>query len=84
MTRAEKDSYNTTRRKWYKTAHGFEMAIAHAHVGAALKNGKLFKNPCEVCCTTEVEAHHDDYSKQLNVRWLCKKHHSEVHYVCMG
>ncbi len=45
-----------------------------------INNGTLIKQPCEVCQTTDkVEAHHDDYFKPLDVRWLCKKHHKEHH-----
>ncbi len=45
-----------------------------------VKKGELIEMPCEVCRTTEkVEAHHDDYNKPLDVRWLCRKHHREHH-----
>jgi hypothetical protein len=45
-----------------------------------IKQGHLIRLPCEVCCTdVDVHAHHDDYSKPLNVRWLCRKHHQEYH-----
>lgn len=45
-----------------------------------IRKGDLIKLPCEVCGTNEkVEAHHDDYSKPLDVRWLCRKHHQEHH-----
>lgn len=48
--------------------------------GRAIKTGKLMKMPCEVCFAEEnVEAHHDDYLKPLDVRWLCKTHHAEHH-----
>jgi hypothetical protein len=47
---------------------------------AALKQGKITRQPCEICYTTDdVHAHHDDYSKPLDVRWLCRKHHNEHH-----
>ena len=41
----------------------------------ALRSGKLIKKPCEVCEREDAEKHHDDYSKPLEVRWLCRKHH---------
>lgn len=45
-----------------------------------IANGLLAKLPCEVCQTTKsVQAHHDDYSDPLNVRWLCVAHHAEHH-----
>lgn len=46
----------------------------------ARRDGRLFVEPCEVCGTvTSVHAHHDDYAKPLNVRWLCAAHHSQWH-----
>lgn len=44
-----------------------------------IRSGRLIKQPCEVCGSKIVEAHHDDYEKPLDVRWLCKKHHAEHH-----
>jgi len=41
--------------------------------------GKVDKLPCEVCGIEKTEAHHDDYTKPLDVRWLCRKHHVEHH-----
>jgi hypothetical protein len=37
------------------------------------------KSPCEVCGNQKAEAHHDDYSKLLEVRWLCDEHHKQHH-----
>lgn len=44
-----------------------------------IKTGKLYKGLCEICGSSNVEAHHDDYDKPLQVRWLCRKHHLEHH-----
>lgn len=51
----------------------------HIAVGNAIRDGKLVKQPCEICQESKVQAHHDDYSKPLDVRWLCTKHHAEWH-----
>ena len=45
----------------------------------AIAAGKLKRKPCEVCGVRKSHAHHDDYSKALDVRWLCSKHHAELH-----
>ena len=52
-----------------------EKYKAHMVVNNALRCGKLIKQLCEVCGSKEVENHHNDYSKPLEVRWLCRKHH---------
>lgn len=41
--------------------------------------GLLVQRPCERCGAEEVQAHHEDYSKPLDVRWLCLVHHGEAH-----
>lgn len=46
-----------------------------------LRQGLIERKPCEICNNEKVEAHHDDYSKPLEVRWLCKKHHCEHHTI---
>lgn len=55
---------------------------AHTAVSNALRDGKLFKQPCKYCNNPIVEAHHESYEKEhwLNVIWLCKKHHVDVTY----
>jgi len=56
-----------------------EKRQAHIAVGNAVRDGILNKEPCSVCGNCVSEAHHPDYSKPLDVTWLCKKHHKEIH-----
>lgn len=56
-----------------------EKALAHTAVNGALRKGVLHKLPCMVCGCPKSEAHHDDYSKPLDVIWLCPAHHAERH-----
>lgn len=52
---------------------------AHTIVGNAIRDKKLFRESCEICANPETHGHHDDYSKPLNVRWLCAAHHKQWH-----
>lgn len=60
-----------------------EAYRAQTAVGNAIRDGKLAKGEaCEVpgCVRTDVHAHHEDYSKPLEVRWLCPLHHHRHHH----
>lgn len=52
---------------------------AHLAVRQALSSGRLEKQPCEVCGSETVDAHHDRYDEPLSVRWLCRRHHVKLH-----
>lgn len=52
---------------------------AHTAVFRAIRSGLLQPEPCEVCGADLAQAHHDDYSAPLIVRWLCITHHRQHH-----
>lgn len=56
-----------------------EQSQIRAAVAKAVKLGELVRQPCEVCGATRTDGHHDDYSKPLEVRWLCRGHHLKHH-----
>jgi hypothetical protein len=56
-----------------------EKEAARRAVLYAVRTGKLVRQPCEKCGETPAEGHHDDYSKPLEVRWLCPTHHDAHH-----
>lgn len=62
----------------YKAKHP-EKVKARQIVQSAIRNGSLVRQRCQVCGSERVHAHHDDYSKPLNVDWLCHTHHMERH-----
>ena len=77
ITRAER------KERWVKSVSP-EVISAHKAVESAISRGALVRCPCEICGATRVDAHHDDYSKPLNVRWLCRGHHLRHHRSIAG
>lgn len=55
-----------------------ERRAANVAVGNAIRDGHLKKQLCWVC-GGKGEAHHPDYSRPLDVVWLCRIHHAEAH-----
>lgn len=45
----------------------------------AIASGLLVPEPCRDCGKKKVDAHHPDYSKPLDVIWLCRTHHILEH-----
>ncbi|MFB1064948.1 hypothetical protein [Natrinema sp. H-ect4] len=69
--------YRYKKRMQEKYPH---KVAARKKVFEALRTGKLEKEPCEKCGSTEnVEAHHEDYSRPLDVTWLCGSCHRDLH-----
>lgn len=53
---------------------------ARDEVRKALLRGDMVRGTCEVeGCDRVGHAHHDDYTKPLAVRWLCRVHHEALH-----
>lgn len=74
-----KAKYRKSQKKW-----DIENKIkknAHTKVKRALLNGTLVRRyNCDICGDgSKLEAHHEDYSKPLEVIWLCVKCHKEKH-----
>ena len=64
-------------RIWYWNNR--KKVKAHSRVAYALKNGIIRKLPCCICGGLKSEAHHEDYSKPLQVDWYCRLHHRQIH-----
>lgn len=58
-----------------------EKARAHDFVRAAINRGSMVRpNNCGECGNDgRIQGHHEDYSKPLEVIWLCEPCHKELH-----
>ena len=57
-----------------------ERYMARRAVSLALRAGKIDRKPCVFCGSMRSQAHHEDYSRSLEVIWVCFKHHREVYH----
>jgi hypothetical protein len=65
------------RGRTYRTRQQPLKYAAYVAVSNAVRDGRLIRKPCEQCSTPKAGAHHDDYTKPLDVRWLCKLCHEQ-------
>jgi hypothetical protein len=77
-TDAGKESHKKALKK-YKETYPLRYA-AKVIFGNALRDGVVLRQPC-IICGEKAEGHHPDYSRPLDVVWLCKKHHMDAHKV---
>jgi hypothetical protein len=67
--------------------HHADLKALNLEIMRRLKSSSLMPrpdqgtcSPCKNCGSViGVHAHHDDYSKPLDVMWLCPLHHKERH-----
>ncbi len=92
-TKKNRERVNQSRRIRYATPEGRKIRraieirynaknhikrIAKDAVHNAIMAKKMVKQPCSVCGLI-AEGHHPDYTKSLEVVWLCQKHHVMLH-----
>jgi transposase-like protein len=68
---------SNSNKKWRK--RNPEKVRAHWIVSNAIRYGKLVRQPCEECGNKKSHAHHNDYSKPLEIQWLCHRCHWNKH-----
>ena len=56
-----------------------EQQAVYRQTKLAVRRGELRRSPCEVCGDVKTDAHHEDYARPVDVRWLCRKHHRMHH-----
>ena len=69
-------------KRW--RANNPEAYRAQSTLSYAVRGGKIRRSPCEVCGDPRVHGHHRDYSKPLDVIWLCARHHHAAHGLTRG
>jgi ribosomal protein S27AE len=82
--RGYRAKYPERMRKWSQESYrrNRERNLTHRAVYYATKTGKLIRpKKCSQCgdSNSRIEGHHLDYSKRLEVIWLCRKCHAAVH-----
>ena len=79
-TRRKEKGFSTRASNIYRKENP-EKVRAHEKIRSAMKNGTIKRQPCEICGKIKfIHAHHPDYSKPLDVKWLCPIHHMQIHY----
>jgi len=74
-----KEKITRLKREYMQTHPEARMKrVARNKVRSMIRNGKWTRQPCSRCQNPKGEAHHKDYSKPLDVIWLCRSCHTYV------
>ena len=80
--KANNFKYKHTMREQYKIWYykNKEKTKAHAVLNYLIEKGDIERGACEICgLLKNTHGHHDDYTKPLDVNWLCRDCHGLWH-----
>ena len=72
-----REIHNAANRRW--RIENPEKAKAQRKLRHEVEMGRMVRGACEACGSQKTQGHHEDYSKPLEVVWLCAKHHGQRH-----
>lgn len=82
----EKFRNKTKHRKYKKSLYEKKRRLiypnkykAWKYINNAVRDGRIEKQPCKICGSEKSQAHHADYRKPKDVKWLCFYHHRLEH-----
>lgn len=80
-TWSQRNSEKSTEIKRDWNGRNPHKTLAKQVINNAVRNGKIIKpNACQICEATEdLHGHHHDYTKPLDVWWLCPSCHHLLH-----
>lgn len=53
---------------------------ARKKLNTLVQRGVVRRERCVICGNIKTHGHHEDYSKPIDVIWLCHKHHQMLHF----
>src|SRR3990167_7865102 len=73
--RSRKTQNKSTKR--YRQKNKIKVNIRRK-LAYAIKIGRIKCSPCQICNNLNSQAHHPDYTKPLEIIWLCPLHHKQL------
>lgn len=81
------ENASAEKKRFYKRKWALDNMVArdcHVKIGNAVSQGRLSKpDQCSRCGEStpsrRLHAHHEDYSKPLEIEWICSKCHGMEH-----
>jgi hypothetical protein len=70
-------------REWRKThrltGEAKAKDVARSYANVYKRRGVIVSRACAMCDSQETEMHHFDYNRPIDVVFLCRSHHLELH-----
>lgn len=78
-TERGKQKRSAAKAKWVE--ENKEKRAAHVLLGHSIRSGRVSKpDKCEICGVGgRIHGHHEDYTKPLDVVWVCPQCHVDIH-----
>jgi len=72
--------YVMKHQRKYKDDPVFKLKLrARERLREQIRRGKIKRGDCSICDKPNAHAHHEDYTKALDVIWFCRQHHDAYH-----